>query len=105
MNKFATSKTQIFETFKKDGRVNYLTKHLSQAAQVILEEAWQTAGLADFPNELSPCLVAVGGFGRNELFPYSDVDILVLLHFGLEDPKVSMYSKQLETFISLCWDY
>jgi len=45
-------------------------------------------------------LVAVGGYGRRELYPYSDVDILVLLP-GDPDPAESA---ALEGFVGSLWD-
>ena len=45
-------------------------------------------------------LVAVGGYGRGELFPHSDVDILVLLP---ESPGDALKS-QLEALIGNLWD-
>ena len=50
------------------------------------------------PNTL--CLVAVGGFGRGELFPYSDVDLLILLP---EDPSAEV-NQQIELMIGALWD-
>ena len=53
-------------------------------------------------------LVAVGGYGRGELFPYSDVDVLVLLPSGLEDTLENEAHQEtlrkVEKFIGLCWD-
>ena len=47
---------------------------LSALADATLQTLWQRAGCS------SPfALLAVGGFGRAELFPHSDVDVLVLL--------------------------
>jgi [protein-PII] uridylyltransferase len=57
---------------------------------------------ADFAPEV--CLVAVGGFGRGELFPQSDVDVLVLLPDGQSPENSPTLQAQLERFIGSCWD-
>ncbi|MFT0548321.1 [protein-PII] uridylyltransferase [Allopusillimonas ginsengisoli] len=45
-------------------------------------------------------LAAVGGYGRGELFPFSDVDVLVLLpHRPSHDE-----SSQIETLVAAMWD-
>ncbi len=45
-------------------------------------------------------LVAVGGYGRGQLFPYSDIDLLVLL------PEASApdQTPKLEQFVGMLWD-
>jgi len=45
-------------------------------------------------------LVAVGGYGRGELQPHSDVDLLILLDDGAE----ARLQARLETFVTLLWD-
>ena len=49
-------------------------------------------------------LVAVGGYGRGELFPYSDVDVLVLLPDGRADATTTPRDAAIEGFITACWD-
>ncbi|HQY76491.1 MAG TPA: [protein-PII] uridylyltransferase, partial [Rhodoferax sp.] len=46
----------------------------------------------------------VGGFGRGELFPYSDVDVLVLLPDGHSPETDAALKGKIETFIGYCWD-
>jgi [protein-PII] uridylyltransferase len=74
-------------------------RQLSILADGLLIQLWQQAG---FSSEL--CLVAVGGFGRAELFPQSDVDVLVLLPKGECPEHTPMLQAQLERFIGSCWD-
>ncbi len=62
-------------------------------------ELWQRSGLG---NPLA--LLAVGGYGRGELFPHSDVDVLVLLPNGCELAQDEPLRQRVEQFIGLCWD-
>ncbi|MEN9376586.1 MAG: hypothetical protein RL710_1743 [Pseudomonadota bacterium] len=72
---------------------------LSDLADETLTALWTHAGFT------SPfALLAVGGFGRGELFPYSDIDVLVLLpNDQLPDQNEALKS-QIEGFIGSCWD-
>lgn len=48
-------------------------------------------------------LVAVGGYGREQLFPASDVDVLLLLP-GERTEDHASWREDLERFIGMCWD-
>ena len=48
-------------------------------------------------------LVAVGGYGREQLFPASDVDVLLLLP-GDSTEDHALWREDLERFIGACWD-
>ena len=46
-------------------------------------------------------MLAVGGFGRRELFPYSDVDILILID---RESQAAGLKEALSEFVRLLWD-
>jgi [protein-PII] uridylyltransferase len=71
---------------------------LQQHAKVvddILRYVWRETRL---PRDHA--LVAVGGYGRGELYPYSDVDVLVLLPGEPDAPL----REDLERLVGLLWD-
>ncbi|OYY73494.1 MAG: [protein-PII] uridylyltransferase [Gammaproteobacteria bacterium 28-57-27] len=62
----------------------------------LIAAQWADAGL----DGAVACVLAVGGYGRSELFPYSDIDVLVLL----ANDAPPHLAKQIEVFISRLWD-
>ncbi|OGV76241.1 MAG: [protein-PII] uridylyltransferase [Methylotenera sp. RIFCSPLOWO2_02_FULL_45_14] len=48
------------------------------------------------------CLIAVGGYGRTELYPHSDIDLLILLPEHIKDSDTLNHS--IESLIGLMWD-
>ena len=79
--------------------IHHLLKKLARHTDATLQQLWQRA---DFAPEA--CLVAVGGFGRGELFPHSDVDVLVLLPDGCQAEDEPGLKEKIEGFITSCWD-
>jgi [protein-PII] uridylyltransferase len=92
----AAGRAALHEDFLADPRPQRLLRQHAQLVDRIVRQIWGAVGAPE-----GPALVAVGGYGRAALFPYSDVDILVLLAKPLPDPTVEF---AIERFIGLLWD-
>jgi [protein-PII] uridylyltransferase len=79
--------------------IRSLLQGLAREADVTLKSLWEAAG---FPGGFA--LLAVGGFGRGELFPHSDVDVVVLLPDAASADGDPELKRKVETFIGNCWD-
>ena len=97
---YRADKLALFDTLRfaraPTRSVHGVLRQLSALADDTLKALWHDA---DFGQELA--LAAVGGFGRGELFPYSDVDVLLLLPSGHAD---CIDPGRIEAFIGRCWD-
>ncbi|MDR3097738.1 MAG: nucleotidyltransferase domain-containing protein, partial [Paraburkholderia sp.] len=93
---YKAAKDLLLERFKSAANVDSLMRALARTTDDTLRHAWS---LCELPASLA--LVAVGGFGRGELAPYSDVDILVLLP---DDEALAPLEARIERFIGLAWD-
>jgi [protein-PII] uridylyltransferase len=85
----------IIADFRENGRPERLLRGLRHSVDGVLSDAWKAAGLP-----ADAALVGVGGYGRGELFPHSDVDLLILLG----NPPDALTQARLENFVQLLWD-
>jgi len=90
---------------------DYLHQQYQQGAY-IRDLVWSRARFVDqllkscwdlFPwdnlNDIS--LIAVGGYGRGELHPHSDIDLLILLK---NEAAVERLQQEISDFVTLLWD-
>ena len=75
-----------------------LVRALARHVDATLAALWAEAGMP-----ASAALVAVGGYGRGELFPHSDVDVLVLLPNAPAEPAEATRNA-VAGFVTACWD-
>ena len=78
----------------KTSAPDLLRKHCALVDQ-LLRDVWHAHGL---PPGLA--LVAVGGYGRGQLFPYSDIDLLILL----DQPADEALQEKLQCLVGAWWD-
>ncbi len=101
-NQFREGKAKLLEHFREARPtapaalrlLRDLTRHVDQTLLAL----WAQAAMPE-----TTALLAVGGYGRGELFPHSDVDVLVLMPpghaIGATRPEPA-----IEAFITACWD-
>jgi [protein-PII] uridylyltransferase len=75
-----------------------LIRSLTRLVDRTLLALWHEAGMPD-----DAALLAVGGYGRGELFPHSDIDVLVLLP-PVDGAEADPTRRAIEAFITACWD-
>lgn len=68
------------------------------AMDQILQVIWQQF---DWQHPDKIALIAVGGYGRGELLPRSDIDLLLLFD---EEPTIQSNVDSLQAFVTLLWD-
>ena len=87
--------------FRDRGRqirgIEYFLNQRSENTDKLIREAFKKTDLASI-NDFG--IFSVGGYGRGELHPYSDIDLLLLSKTGLSKEE----QKKIEKFISLLWD-
>lgn len=85
---------QLRDEFYSKKNTSKLLKQHTKVVDKTLQAIWQTFNLKEC------ALIAVGGYGRGELFPYSDVDLLILLP-NEGNPSLN---QKVERVIGLLWD-
>ncbi|MFT5706816.1 MAG: [protein-PII] uridylyltransferase [Oceanospirillaceae bacterium] len=83
--------------FKAGIAIQKLIYGRSQILDLLITSAWQ---LFPWPSSEQASLIAVGGFGRGELHPHSDIDLLIL--FNDVDPE--LYQQSISQFLTFLWD-
>jgi [protein-PII] uridylyltransferase len=86
----------LFNEFDQGVAISDLVYARSYLIDTVLTAAWQRF----IPAQTATALVAVGGYGREELLPASDIDVLFLIAPHL----VEDIAEPLSTFITFLWD-
>ncbi len=87
---------QLADAFNAGRSADELVRARAQAVERVVEHVW----IACVGEREKKALFAVGGFGRGELFPFSDVDLLVLA----ETAGAGRLRRALESFFTCLWD-
>lgn len=93
----ATTTERLHQRFHQGTPIRELISDRARFIDRLLHHAWRQMPWRD---SSTISLVAVGGYGRGELHPGSDIDLLILLENGFFD----IHKEHIETFITFLWD-
>jgi len=91
------------QEFYKGTNVSLLTAERAMTMDKLLSLIWRRFDWEenqDHWRKTRISLVAVGGYGRGELHPFSDIDLLLLL----ERNNYELHKQNIQNFLTLLWD-
>lgn len=86
---------RLIEAFRRDRDPDRLLRGLTGLTDRTVRDLWRMAA-----PPAGAMLAAVGGYGRREIFPHSDVDLLIVT----AQPPDDSAQRAIESFVSACWD-
>lgn len=92
-----TASAILDERYKANLSISEIVSGRAWLIDQVLAQTWKTQ---PWPDEKGISLVAVGGYGRGELLPHSDIDILILTR----KDNASRYKTCISSFLTLLWD-
>ena len=93
----AAAQSGLEARFRRGEPVTALVETRSRFVDRALVLAWRRFGLDDHARY---ALVAVGGYGRSELHPGSDIDLLILVRRTMRSGE----SERFKAFLAFLWD-
>lgn len=93
------SEQQLLDAFQNKVDANILVHRRAETVDHLLQQAWQFF-LGNATDDNTPSLIAVGGYGRSELHPNSDIDLMLLL--PCKDD--SQWHDAITQFLTFLWD-
>ena len=93
----AAAQSRLELRFRQGEPVTSLVGARSRFVDAVLALAWRRFGLDDHSRR---ALVAVGGYGRGELHPGSDIDLLILTRRTMRTDG----SEKIKRFLAFLWD-
>lgn len=87
---------RLAQRFDAGAPAEHLIRLRARAIDFLVNKTWQRC----IPAAAPLALFAVGGYGRGELFPHSDVDLLALA----EPDQQQHFHAALSRFVALLWD-
>ena len=88
---------ELDSRYKKNLPITDIVADRAKAVDKIIILAWNTQS---WPDSSDINLIAVGGYGRGELLPHSDIDLLILT----TKDNNKEYKNSISQFLTLLWD-
>lgn len=91
-----SGKQALYQRLDSGEPVENLVYDYASLVDQLLQRAWQRV----FKHTRDAALIAVGGYGRGELHPGSDIDLLLLF----EEGTIDLHKEDIESFLTFLWD-
>lgn len=88
----------LHQQFRQGAYIRDLIWGRARFIDQMLDGIWQ---LFDWGDKDNISLIAVGGYGRGELHPHSDIDLLILLS---DESSFEQHQNDISEFVTLLWD-
>ena len=98
-SRYQEDSAQVRQAFERNGDGSGAIRRRAQIVGNLLRQLWDEVAAGD--DQAGIALVATGGFGRRELFPCSDVDVLFLCASDKIEP---VWSDRIRACTQAMWD-